>query len=61
MLHETSINKATLVQVSLPASDLEALDAYRREQRNPPSRARAAKDLIRAALERRDGASECVA
>jgi hypothetical protein len=43
----------TAVQVRLPDSDREALDAYRRQQSNPPSRGQAARDLIRHALTQR--------
>jgi hypothetical protein len=38
------------IQVRLPNEECEALDAYRREQRNPPSRAQAARALISRAL-----------
>lgn len=38
------------VQARLTPADLKALDDYRREQPNPPSRARAARELIRLAL-----------
>jgi len=40
----------TPVQVRLQDEEREALDSYRREQPNPPSRAAAARELIRYAL-----------
>jgi len=40
----------TPVQVRLQDDEREALDRYRRGQTNPPSRAAAARDLIRRAL-----------
>jgi hypothetical protein len=40
----------TPIQVRLPDEERDALDTYRREQQNPPSRARAARELIRRAL-----------
>jgi metal-responsive CopG/Arc/MetJ family transcriptional regulator len=40
----------TPVQVRLHKDLLNALDAFRREQQNPPSRAQAARELIRKAL-----------
>ena len=38
------------MQVKLQDEERDALDAYRREQQNPPSRAKAARELIRRAL-----------
>lgn len=38
------------VQVRLDDAECDALDRYRREQRNPPSRARALRGLMRDAL-----------
>ena len=38
------------VQVRFEDAEFEALDNYRRQQANPPSRAQAARDLIRLAL-----------
>lgn len=46
----------TPIQVRLSDDEREALDNYRREQRNPPSRAQAARQLIRGALSGRQGA-----
>lgn len=43
----------TPVQVRLPEEEREALDTYRREQHNPPSRAQALRDLARRALSER--------
>ncbi len=40
----------TPVQVRLVDGERDALDNYRREQPNPPSRAQAARELIRRAL-----------
>jgi hypothetical protein len=40
----------TPVQVRLPDEERNALDQYRRAQQNPPSRARAARELICLAL-----------
>jgi hypothetical protein len=45
----------TPVQVRLPDVERDALDKYRREQLNPPSRAQAARELIRYALNDRAG------
>jgi len=44
----------TPVQVRLPDEEREALDTYRREQRDPPSRAQALRDLARRALNERE-------
>jgi hypothetical protein len=38
------------VQVGFSADELSALDDYRRERRNPPSRAQAVRELTRAGL-----------
>jgi hypothetical protein len=38
------------VQVRLHAEELDALDRYRREQRHPPSRPQALRELVRAGL-----------
>jgi hypothetical protein len=40
----------TPVQVRLPDEELRALDSYRRERLNPPSRSRALRELARNAL-----------
>jgi hypothetical protein len=40
----------TCIQIRVPEGELGALDDYRREQRNPPSRARAVMDIVRRAL-----------
>jgi hypothetical protein len=40
----------TPVQVRLPQEELDALDSYRRNQLNPPSRGRALRELASAAL-----------
>jgi hypothetical protein len=45
----------TPVQVRFEPAEREALDNYRRQQPNPPSRAQAARDLIRRALSERAG------
>jgi hypothetical protein len=45
----------TPVQVRLPDDERDALDSYRRERSNPPSRAQAARALIRDALRQRAG------
>jgi hypothetical protein len=47
----------TPVQVRLPDDERDALDCYRREQVNPPSRAQAARELIRRALNERFGSA----
>jgi len=47
----------TLVQIRFQDKEREALDSYRREQLNPPSRAQAARELIRQALHQRSGSS----
>ena len=47
----------TPIQVRLPDDERAALDTYRREQENPPSRAMAARELIRRALKARRNAS----
>jgi hypothetical protein len=47
----------TPVQVRLPDDERDALDRYRRERSNPPSRAQAARELIRLALAERDSAA----
>jgi hypothetical protein len=38
------------VQIRLSDKELDAIDDYRREQRNPPSRPRAIRELARAGL-----------
>jgi hypothetical protein len=38
------------IQIRLPDEERDALDAFRREQKNPPSRAQAAHQLILRAL-----------
>jgi hypothetical protein len=40
----------TPVQVRLPKEELRALDSYRREKLNPPSRSRALRELAQKAL-----------
>jgi len=40
----------TPIQVRLPDEERDALDAFRREHQNPPSRAQAVRQLIRRAL-----------
>jgi hypothetical protein len=45
----------TPVQVRFEPAEREALDNYRRQQANPPSRAQAARDLICLALSERGG------
>jgi hypothetical protein len=40
----------TPIQIRLPDEERDALDAFRREQQNPPSRAQAVRALIRKAL-----------
>jgi hypothetical protein len=47
----------TPVQVRLQDQELDAVDRYRREKSNPPSRAQAARELIRDALNRRAGSA----
>jgi hypothetical protein len=47
------------VQVRLPDDELSALDSYRREKLNPPSRGRALRELARKAL--REKLIECPA
>jgi hypothetical protein len=44
------------INVRLPPDEKAAMDAWRRAQRNPPSRARAARLLIREALSRSETA-----
>lgn len=48
-----AIPAVTPIQVRLPDEERSALDTYRREQENPPSRAKAARELIRQALHER--------
>jgi hypothetical protein len=40
----------TPIQLRLPEEELDALDQYRRKFSNPPSRGRAARELVRCAL-----------
>jgi hypothetical protein len=47
------MSAGTPVQVRLQDEDRDALDSYRREKLNPPSRAQAARELIRRALAQR--------
>jgi hypothetical protein len=47
--------RKTPVQVHLEDDEREALDNYRRQQANPPSRALAARELMRRALSERSG------
>lgn len=51
----------TPVQVRLPDEECAALDDFRREQQNPPSRASAARELIRRALSEHLRAAEILA
>jgi hypothetical protein len=44
------MSAGTAIQVRLPDEDREALDAWRRQQPNPPSRAQAVRALFRDAL-----------
>jgi hypothetical protein len=44
------MSAGTPVQVRLPDEELGALDRYRREKLNPPTRGRALRDLVRIAL-----------
>lgn len=44
----------TPIQIRLPDDELDALDAFRREQQNPPSRAQAARELIRRAIHKNE-------
>jgi hypothetical protein len=44
------------VQTILSDEELEALDSYRRQQANPPTRGKAARELIRRALSEGKGA-----
>jgi hypothetical protein len=45
----------TLVQIRFQDEDRDALDRYRRQQLNPPSRAQAAREIIRRVLSDRSG------
>jgi hypothetical protein len=47
------MSAGTPVQVRLPDDELDALDSYRRTQKSPPSRAQAARELMRHALNER--------
>jgi hypothetical protein len=47
--------EVTLVQIRFQEDERDALDSYRRQQPNPPSRAQAARELIRRALGQRSG------
>jgi hypothetical protein len=40
----------TLIQIRFHDAERDALDSYRRQQPNPPSRAQAARELVRRAL-----------
>ena len=51
----------TPIQVRLPDEERDALDNYRRAQQNPPSRASAARELIRRALSKHLHVAENVA
>jgi hypothetical protein len=51
----------TLVQIRFQDAEREALDSYRRQQSNPPSRAQAARELILRALSDRPGSSNAEA
>jgi hypothetical protein len=46
----STMSAGTPVQVRLPDEELGALDRYRREKLNPPTRGRALRDLARIAL-----------
>jgi hypothetical protein len=52
---EVLISDVTPVQIRFQDEELAALDSYRRDQLNPPSRAKAARELIRRALSERTG------
>jgi hypothetical protein len=45
------MNFDTAIQIPLSADERAALDNYRRQQANPPSRRAAARQLIRSALQ----------
>jgi hypothetical protein len=47
----------TPVQLRLPSKELDALDQHRRKFANPPSRGRAARELVRRALTEGDGST----
>jgi hypothetical protein len=49
------MSDVTPVQIRFQDEELAALDSYRRDQLNPPSRAKAARELIRRALSERTG------
>ena len=51
----------TPVQVRLQDDERDALDNYRRQQSNPPSRGQAARELIRRALSEHTGESQSAA
>lgn len=44
----------TPIQIRLPDDERDALDAFRRQKPNPPSRAKAARELICRALSETD-------
>jgi hypothetical protein len=44
------MSAGTPIQVRFPDEELNALDRYRREQRNPPSRPQAIRELTRVGL-----------
>jgi hypothetical protein len=52
---EVLMSDVTPVQIRFQDEELAALDSYRRDQLNPPSRAKAARELIRRALSERTG------
>jgi hypothetical protein len=52
------MSDVAFVQIRLHHEEREALDRYRREQLNPPSRPQAVLDLLRRALNRSDASGE---
>jgi hypothetical protein len=57
MRMENGMPDVTLVQIRFQDEERDALDSYRRQQLNPPSRAQAARELIRRALSERSGSA----
>lgn len=54
------MENVTPIQIRFQNDELAAIDAYRRNQSNPPSRPQAARELIRYALNQRAGGGEHV-
>ena len=50
----------TPIQIRVQNDELAAIDAYRRNQSNPPTRPQAARELIRYALNQRAGCGDDV-